>query len=103
MTMGRTVVRYTVKAGMEQHNAELVRAVYGELAELRPEGFSYATYRLDDGRTFIHVAEQEGDGAGPLPGLPAFRAFQAAIGDRCEWGPLASRAELIGRFAGATH
>jgi hypothetical protein len=71
MTMGRTEVRYTVKAGMEQRNAELVRALYGEPAELRPEGFSYATYRLDDGRTFIHIAEQEEDGGSPLTGRAA--------------------------------
>jgi hypothetical protein len=57
MTMRRTVARYTVKPGSEDHNAELVRAVYRELAALRPEGFRYATYRLEDRRTFIHIAE----------------------------------------------
>ena len=66
--MRHTVVRYTVKPGSEEENEELVRAVYRELAELRPEGFRYATYRLEDGRTFVHVAEQDGDGDGPLPG-----------------------------------
>lgn len=50
MTMTHTVVRYTVKPDQADRNAELVRAVYRELADLRPEGFTYATYRLDDGR-----------------------------------------------------
>jgi hypothetical protein len=68
-----TIARYTVKARWEERNAELVRAVYRALAELRPEGFSYATYRLDDGRTSLHIAEQRGEGEGPLPGLAAFR------------------------------
>jgi hypothetical protein len=95
--MGRTVARYTVKPGLEEHNAELVRAVYRELTELRPDGFSYVTYLLDDGRTFIHIAEQEGDADTPLPSLTAFREFQAGIRDRCEWGPRVSRAEVVGR------
>src|SRR5439155_21065764 len=84
--MRRTVVRYIVKPGTQERNAELVRAVYAELAELRPQGFSYATYRVDDGRTFIHISEDEGDEDNPLPGLPAFQRFQAGVRDRCEWG-----------------
>lgn len=92
-----TVVRYTVRPGAEVRNIELVRAVYGELAELAPAGFRYATYRLDAGRTFVHVAVSEG--ANPLPGLTAFRAFQGAIDERCEWGPVVSEAEEIGAFA----
>ena len=98
MTMRRTVARYTVKPGAEERNAELVGAVYRELAELRPEGFSYATYRLHDGRSFVHIAEQESDADSPLPGLAAFRAFQEGIRDRCEWGPVVGAAEVLGRF-----
>jgi hypothetical protein len=98
MTTRRTIVRYTVRPGLEEHNAQLVRAVYRELAELAPPGFRYATYRLHDGRTFVHVAEQEHDSPGPLAALAAFRAFQREIGDRCEWGPVAGSAEVIGRF-----
>jgi hypothetical protein len=98
MTMARTVARYTVKPGSEEHNAELVRAVYRELAELQPQGFSYVTYRLEDGRTFVHVAERDGDADNPLPELTAFREFQEGIRDRCEWGPEVSGAEVVGRF-----
>jgi hypothetical protein len=97
--MGVIVARYTVRSGQEERNVELVRAVYRELAELGPDGFSYATYRLGDGRTFVHVAEQEGDGKSPLPELMAFREFQAGIRERCEWGPEVGAAEVIGRFA----
>jgi hypothetical protein len=98
MTMRRTIARYTVKAEAAEQNAELVRAVYRELAELRPDGFSYVTYRLHDGRSFVHIAEQDGDGDSPLPGLTAFRAFQAGIADRCEWGPVVGAAEVVGRY-----
>jgi len=98
MTMGFTVVRYTVKPGLEERNAELVRAVYRELEEVEPVGFHYATYRLEDGRTFLHVAERDADGGNPLTSLKAFRQFQAGIGERCEQGPEVSGAELVGRF-----
>ncbi len=94
--MSHTVVRYRVRAGAEEQNAELVKNVYRELAELPPDGFRYATYRLEDGRTFVHVAEWEGDF--PLTDAPAFREFRAGLGDRCEWGPAVSEAELVGRF-----
>jgi hypothetical protein len=101
MTMRHTVVRYRVRTGAEDQNAELVEAVYRELAEQRPDGFRYATYRLEDGRTFVHAAEWEGDGDVPLLGVAAFREFRAGLDDRCEWGPEVSGAELIGRFDAA--
>ena len=97
-TTKRTIVRYTVKPGEEDLNADLVRAVYRELAELEPAGFRYATYRLEDGRTFVHMAELEGGGANPLPSVPAFREFQAGVRERCEWGPVAESAERVGRY-----
>jgi len=96
--MTHTVVRYTIKPGLEDRNAELVRAVYRELAELEPTGFRYATYHLEGGRDFVHVAERDAGGENPLPGLPAFREFQAGIGERCESGPEVSVAELVGRY-----
>src|SRR3954454_20896965 len=94
----RTVVQYRVKEGVKEENAVLVRAVYRELAERAPAGFRYATYRLEDGRTFIHVAEQDSEGNTPLTGLAAFSEFQAEVRERCEWGPVVSSAELVGRF-----
>jgi hypothetical protein len=100
--MRRTVVRYTVKPGLAERNAELVRAVYRELEQLRPEGFSDATYRLDDDRTFVHLAEQESDRDNPLSSLTAFRAFQAGIRDRCEWGPTVTAADEVGRYRAAS-
>jgi hypothetical protein len=100
MTMRHTIARYTVNPGQEERNAELVRAVYRELAELAPPGFRYATYRLHDGRTFVHVAELEDGVSAPLPELAAFREFQAGIGERCEWGPVVGSAEVVGRFGG---
>ena len=98
----RTVVRYAVKPGLEERNAQLVRAVYRELAELEPERFRYATYVLEDGHTFVHVAEQDDEATTPLSALSAFKEFQAELAERCEWGPLVMRAEQVGRYVAAT-
>jgi hypothetical protein len=81
----KTMVRYRVKPGEADRNAALVRDVYDALAETQPAGFRYATYRLEDGRTFVHFAWSEGDdGARPLTQLPAFKAFQGALRERCD-------------------
>ena len=70
-----TIVRYTVKPGQAEANAELIRAVFAELERERP-AVSYE--RLRDGDTFVHVADGEG-----LTELAAFRAFLAGHASRC--------------------
>jgi hypothetical protein len=85
--MSAVLVRYRVKPGRAEENAELVRAVYAELAALRPRGFRYATFVLEDGVTFLHVAITEDDHDTPLQQLPAFQRFLAGIEQRCEEQP----------------
>lgn len=96
MTMIK-VVRYRTKPEHADENAELVRAVFAELAETCPEGLRYATFRLDDNVSFVHIAAVEGQ-ANPLFASGAFSRFQEAIGDRCEEGPVAVDAELVGSY-----
>lgn len=91
------VVRYRTRPESADENARLVQQVYAELAALAPAGFRYATYRLDDGVTFVHVARHEA-GANPLPGLPAFAEFQRELGGRCEEPPAAAGADLVGSY-----
>jgi hypothetical protein len=90
------VVRYRVKPDALEQNVQLVRAVYDELASIRPEGLRYSTYRIDE-TTFVHVATIEGAG-NPLEDVPAFRAFTAGIDQRCEEVPQAAAGELIGSY-----
>jgi hypothetical protein len=91
------VVRYKTKADRADENQALVEAVYAGLAETAPPGLHYETYRLEDGVSFVHIATIDGD-TNPLPALPAFQAFLAGIGDRCEEGPLALSATRIGHY-----
>lgn len=97
--MSRVLVRYRVHADRVAENEALVHAVYDELARTAPTGFRYATFRLDDGATFVHIAFMDAaDGSNPLPGLAAFRRFQEGLAQRCEEPPVASGLSEIGSF-----
>jgi len=94
-----TIVRYRVKQGRTEENADLVRAVYAELAALEPEGFRYATFILPDEVSFLHVAFLEDGAHAPLPDLPAFARFTQDIGERCEDPPQTARGDaLVGSY-----
>jgi hypothetical protein len=69
------------------------------LRQARPKGLRYATFRLDDGVSFVHiVAHDEADGANALTALPAFQAFAAGVKDRCETPPVRAELALIGAY-----
>jgi hypothetical protein len=92
------MVRYTVKPEWAAENEELVRAVYAELHQTRPAGLRYATYQLDDGVSFVHVAATE-DGQNPLPEVQAFKRFQENIDERCNEKPVVSSVRVLGSYS----
>jgi hypothetical protein len=97
--MTAVIVRYRVKPGRAEENAELVRAVYAELAELRPPGFRYATFALDDGVTFNHIAFTEDGHRSPLPEVAAFQRFREDVAERCDEPPQTTQLPtLIGSY-----
>jgi hypothetical protein len=97
--MKNTVVRYKLWPGRVAENEELVKAVYLQLHELKPAGVHYATFKLQDGVTFQHVASFDTEDAHIVfRGLSAFKTFQADVKDRCEVQPVAVGAELVGSF-----
>ena len=91
------MVRYRCKPEQVDRNEELVREVYAELHRRDPAGLRYATFRLDDGVTFVHIAEIDGDG-NPLAGIDAFAQFTAHIEERCDEPPHAAGMHEIGSF-----
>ena len=65
--MRQLMVRYKVKPELAQENERLVRAVYDELEHSAPAGLRYATFKLEDGVSFVHFASIETDvGHNPL-------------------------------------
>jgi hypothetical protein len=91
------VVRYETRPDAADENQRLVERVYAELARDDPGGLRYATFRLADGVTFVHVAVHEG-GDNPLPRTAAFQEFQRGIAERCVVQPVAAEATLVGAY-----
>jgi hypothetical protein len=97
--MKQVIVRYQVKPERAAENEELVRAVYAELHETKPAGLHYATFRLDDGVSFLHLSAHDNDGPSPLTNTEAFNSFQEKIADRCDEAPVVSSLTEIGSYA----
>jgi antibiotic biosynthesis monooxygenase len=95
--MRHVMVRYKVKPERAAENEELVRAVYDELHRTEPAGLRYATFQLDDGVSFVHLASTD-DGQNPLPQVEAFQRFQENIRDRCDEAPVVAQLREIGSF-----
>jgi hypothetical protein len=95
--MKRVIVRYKVKPEGVAENEELVRAVYEELHETQPTGMRYATFKLDDGVSFVHINFND-DTENVLNGLASFNAFQQNIGERCDEAPKVSALSEVGSY-----
>ena len=97
--MKRVLVRYKINPGQGSENRQYVEKVFAELAAKSPEGIRYATFVLEDGVSFVHIASVEtADGSNPLTQTDAFKAFQAGLKDRCEEPPHAVTLEEVGAY-----
>jgi hypothetical protein len=91
------VIRYATTPETAEENARLVRNVYDELHKENPEGLRYATFRLDDGVSFLHVAVLDAE-ENPLTTSAAFVEFQSDIASRLTEGPVQADATLVGSY-----
>jgi len=96
--MPTIIVRYETKPERADENQQLFEKVFAELEERRPDSFRYASFRLEDGVSFVHIVTETEGGSNPmsLADLPAFRAFQREIADRCAVQPVAQGASIVG-------
>jgi len=94
--MPYVMVCYRVHPDRVTENEALVRAVYEELAASMPDGLHYATFKLPDGVTFVHLAEH--DEPNPLSTVAAFQRFQEGIRDRCDEPPAVTELTEVGSF-----
>ena len=96
--MTARMVTYRVKEGRAEDNSAYVRDVMADLEARAAAGVTYSVYLLDDGVTFVHLAE--GD-SGPIQSSEAFRRFTASlVEDRCATTPEQRTMTLVGRYAG---
>jgi hypothetical protein len=96
--MRQVMVRYQVKPERTAENEALVRNVYDELRRAEFAGLRYATFKLDDDVTFVHIAVETGDGQSSLADLEAFKEFRKDLGDRCDVAPVATGLHEVGSF-----
>jgi hypothetical protein len=95
--MPNVVVRYQTKPDRADENQRLIEKVFAELSAIGDTGFSYMSFRLEDGVSFVHVVlEHNNGGTTSLVDVPAFQAFTARIADRCDEQPVATGATLVG-------
>ncbi|MEU4765741.1 hypothetical protein AB0H12_21035 [Actinosynnema sp. NPDC023794] len=100
--MSNHVIKYTADSKEKaDENQELVERIYTELEAQDPGGIRYATFRLEDGVTFVHIVVHETDD-NPLDGISAFADFMKDFGDRVSNPPSFNEATIVGsyRFTG---
>ena len=96
--MGSSMVRYKARAERADENETLVRAVYEQLGRERPEGLRYATFKLPDGVSFMHIVFESDQPGRILNEVAAFKAFVGEIESRCEEPPVATEITLVGSY-----
>jgi hypothetical protein len=97
--MKTVMVRYKTTEAQAAANEALVRAVYEELRAGAPAGVRYATFRLADGVTFIHLAMFENPDINPIAPLAAFKAFQKDLKERCVEPPVVTELSPVGSYS----
>ena len=96
--MTTIMVRYKTSEAHASANEALVRAVFDELRARAPKDLRYASYRLADGVTFVHIATVEAVAENPLVTLPAFKAFQKELKERCTEPPVVTEMSAVGSY-----
>lgn len=97
--MKRMIVRYKVKAGKAEENEKYIQKVFEELHKNRPDGLRYASFKLSDGVSFVHIVSVETrDDRNLLIETTAFKTFNAGIKDRCEEQPVLMEMTEVGSY-----
>lgn len=95
----KSLILYQTKPEFADENQHLVEKVYEELTARDPGGVHYATLRLADGVTFMHLFTTDSDDAGnTLGGIAAFAEFQRELPRRCVELPVAQDVSVVGSY-----
>jgi hypothetical protein len=95
----KSLIRYRTKPEFADENQRLVEKVYEELTARDPGGVHYATLRLEDGVTFMHLFTTDSDDAANTMGrIAAFAEFQRELPLRCAELPVAQPITIVGSY-----
>jgi hypothetical protein len=95
--MPQYLIRYRTKPDQAAANEELIRAVFAELRDAQPDGLSYATFKLADQVTFVHLVGSDQEPS-PLVAVRAFGEFQAGAADRFDQLPVREQLTEVGSY-----
>jgi len=104
--MKAIVVRYRAKPERADENQKLIEAVFAELEQQSPRGFTYKVFRLEDRVSFVHVViehDVETRFAGRRTGVPGLRGgYRRPMRrtSRCDGCDRRRRLQLIGGPSG---
>ena len=97
--MKRLMVRYKVKPERAAENEAYIARVFEQLDREKPGGLRYASFKLEDGVSFVHIVSHEAtDGRNLLSDLSAFKTFAAGVKERCEEPPIVAELSEIGSY-----
>ncbi|MEY9926197.1 hypothetical protein ABH926_000819 [Catenulispora sp. GP43] len=96
--MSTHIIRYETKPDQAEENQRLTEAVFEQLNAEKPEGLHYATFRMEDGVSFVHIVSYDDDDADPLRPLTAFKAFQQDAAERMVAPPQRGSATVVGSY-----
>ena len=96
--MASSMIRYKVRPDRADENESLVKAVYEQLNRERPAGLHYATFKLPDGVSFMHIVIDSDQPGRILNDVAAFKAFVADIESRCDEPPVATELTTVGSY-----
>ena len=72
---------------------------FAQLQQEQPAGLHYASFKLADGVSFVHIVQIDTtDGSNPLRERAAFQAFAATVQDRCVEPPVSVALHEIGAY-----
>ena len=95
----KSLIRYKTKAEFADENQRLVVKVYEELRAQDPGGVHYATFRLADGVTFLHLFTTDSDDrAKTLGSIAAFAEFLQDLPRRCAEAPVTQDITVVGSY-----
>lgn len=92
------ITRYQTRVEATERNAELLDAVFTELAEIDADGFTLKVFRFADDNTFVHVLITHDDVDRPtdLDEVRSWRAFLAGFSERVEGAVETHNALILG-------
>jgi hypothetical protein len=97
--MKRVMVRYAVKPDQVQDNERRIHAVFAQLDREQPQGVRYASFKLADGVSFVHIASIEtADGSNPLTALETFQQFTGTLAERRVEAPVTVELHQVGSY-----